>query len=56
MWGHFQVPYVSLPRGASIQTLNLHVEGALLVHTQHHDRPSYALMAFCQSIITLVAR
>ena len=24
--------------------------------TQHHDRPSYAIMAFCQSIITLVAR
>lgn len=25
-------------------------------HTQHHDRSSYAFMAFCQSIITLVAR
>ena len=24
--------------------------------TQHHDRPSYALMAFCQSIITIVGR
>jgi hypothetical protein len=24
--------------------------------TQHHDRSSYALMAFCQSTITLVAR
>jgi hypothetical protein len=25
-------------------------------HTQHHDRPGYAFMVFCQSIITLVAR
>lgn len=25
-------------------------------YTQHHDSLRYAIMAFCQSIITLVAR
>jgi hypothetical protein len=42
--------------GSKIDSGTLPPEGALLRHTQHHDRPSYALMAFCQSIITLVAR
>ena len=42
--------------GSKIDGGNPGIRGASLRHTQHHDRPSYALMAFCQSIITLVAR
>jgi hypothetical protein len=43
-------------RCSNIDCGTLPSEGAWSGHTQHHDRPSYALMAFCQSIITLVAR
>ena len=45
-----------LRRGSNIDSEPFLPEGALLSHTQHHDRPSYALLAFCPSIITLVAR
>jgi hypothetical protein len=42
--------------GSIIDSDTVHVRAHGLRHTQHHDRLSYALMAFCQSIITLVAR
>jgi hypothetical protein len=45
-----------LPGGLQNRQWTFTRAGALLTHTQHHDRPSYALMAFCQSIITVVAR
>jgi hypothetical protein len=44
-------------KGAPFQTVSpSRLKAHASKHTQHHDRPSYALMAFCQSIITLVAR
>jgi hypothetical protein len=50
------VPAALSPEGLQNRQWTFTPAGALLTHTQHHDRPSYALMAFCQSIITLVAR
>jgi hypothetical protein len=47
---------VVVVEGLQYRQLNFYGKGALFNHTQHHDRPSYALMAFRQSIITLVAR
>jgi hypothetical protein len=60
--GHsLKVPYVSLFRRRRAGAPNIDSDVPRLTahgvgHTQHHDRASYALMAFRQSIITLVAR